>query len=65
MLDDRVRAVLERLEREDADERERGVDRAQRSRAVEPTTGWSARELSNVHETRIVSPGPIVTGRTR
>ncbi len=39
MLDDKVRAVLERLEREDADERERGVDRAQRSRAVAPTTG--------------------------
>jgi predicted O-methyltransferase YrrM len=39
VLDDKVRAVLERLEREDADERERGVDRAQRSRAVAPTTG--------------------------
>jgi predicted O-methyltransferase YrrM len=39
MLDDRVRAVLARLEAEDADERARGVDRAQRSRAVAPTTG--------------------------
>jgi predicted O-methyltransferase YrrM len=39
MLDDRVRAVLERLEREDADERERGLPPAQRSRAVAPTTG--------------------------
>jgi predicted O-methyltransferase YrrM len=39
VLDDRVRAVLERLEREDADERERGVAREQRSRAVVPTTG--------------------------
>jgi predicted O-methyltransferase YrrM len=39
MLDDRVRAVLERLEREDADERERGLAPAERSRAVAPTTG--------------------------
>jgi predicted O-methyltransferase YrrM len=39
MLDDRVRAVLERLEREDADERERGVSRAERSRAVTRSTG--------------------------
>jgi predicted O-methyltransferase YrrM len=39
MLDDRVRAVLKRLEREDADERERGVPPAERSRAVAPTTG--------------------------
>jgi caffeoyl-CoA O-methyltransferase len=39
MLDDRVRAVLERLEREDAEERERGVPREQRSRAVAPATG--------------------------
>jgi predicted O-methyltransferase YrrM len=39
MLDDRVRDVLARLEAEDADERARGVDRAQRSRAVVPTTG--------------------------
>jgi predicted O-methyltransferase YrrM len=39
MLDERVRAVLERLEREDADERERGVPREQRSRQVAPTTG--------------------------
>ena len=39
MLDDRVRAVLERLEAEDADERERGLPAAERSRAVVPTTG--------------------------
>src|SRR5437773_3177577 len=39
MLDDRVRAVLERLEREDAAERERGLSPEQRSRQVEPTTG--------------------------
>jgi len=39
VLDDRVRAVLERLEHEDAEERERGVAREQRARAVAPTTG--------------------------
>jgi predicted O-methyltransferase YrrM len=39
MLDDRVRAVLERLEREDTDERARGLPSAERSRAVAPTTG--------------------------
>jgi predicted O-methyltransferase YrrM len=39
MLDDRIRAVLERLEREDADERARNVAREQRARQVEPTTG--------------------------
>ena len=39
MLDDRVRAVLDRLEREDASERERGLPSEQRSRQVEPTTG--------------------------
>jgi caffeoyl-CoA O-methyltransferase len=39
MLDDRVRAVLARLERQDADERERGVPPAERSRAVTPDTG--------------------------
>jgi caffeoyl-CoA O-methyltransferase len=39
MLDDRVRAVLDRLEREDADERERGLPSAERSRAVARTTG--------------------------
>ena len=39
MLDERVRAVLDRLEREDAEERERGVPVAQRSRQVAPTTG--------------------------
>ena len=39
MLDDRVRAVLERLEREDAEERGRGLPPAERSRAVARTTG--------------------------
>jgi predicted O-methyltransferase YrrM len=39
VLDDRVRAVLERLEREDAEERERGVQAALRSRQVARTTG--------------------------
>jgi predicted O-methyltransferase YrrM len=39
MLDDRVRAVLARLEAEDADERERGVPPEQRSRQVARTTG--------------------------
>jgi len=39
VLDDRVRAVLERLEREDADERERGLAAAVRSRQVARTTG--------------------------
>jgi predicted O-methyltransferase YrrM len=39
VLDDRVRAVLERLEAEDADERERGVSREQRARQVARTTG--------------------------
>ena len=39
MLDDRVRAVLARLEREDTDERAQGVPRERRSRAVARTTG--------------------------
>ena len=39
MLDDRLRAVLDRLEREDASERERGLPPEQRARQVEPTTG--------------------------
>jgi predicted O-methyltransferase YrrM len=39
MLDDRVRAVLDRLEREDAAERDRGLPPEQRARQVEPTTG--------------------------
>jgi predicted O-methyltransferase YrrM len=39
MLDDRVRAVLRRLEDEDARERAAGLPPAQRSRAVAPTTG--------------------------
>jgi predicted O-methyltransferase YrrM len=39
VLDDRVRAVMERLEREDADERAQGLPQEVRSRAVMPTTG--------------------------
>jgi predicted O-methyltransferase YrrM len=39
MLDARVRAVLQRLEREDAEERERGLLAPERSRAVARTTG--------------------------
>jgi caffeoyl-CoA O-methyltransferase len=39
MLDDRVRAVLARLEEEDAREREEGVPRDQRGRQVARTTG--------------------------
>ncbi len=39
MLDDRVRAVLERLEREDAEERERGLPASERARQVARTTG--------------------------
>jgi predicted O-methyltransferase YrrM len=39
MLDDRVRAVLARLEEEDVREREEGVPREQRARQVAPTTG--------------------------
>ncbi len=39
MIDGRVRAVLERLEREDEDERARALPPEERSRAVAPTTG--------------------------
>jgi predicted O-methyltransferase YrrM len=39
MLDDRVRAVLERLETEDADERAKGLPSAHRSRQVARPTG--------------------------
>jgi predicted O-methyltransferase YrrM len=39
VLDDRVRAVLTRLEEEDAREREEGVPREQRARQVARTTG--------------------------
>ncbi|HVA32079.1 MAG TPA: class I SAM-dependent methyltransferase [Gaiellaceae bacterium] len=39
MLDDRVRAVLERLEAEDAAERAQDLPQAVRARAVAPTTG--------------------------
>ena len=39
MLDENVLAVLERLRQEDAEEREQGVARELRARAVAPTTG--------------------------
>jgi predicted O-methyltransferase YrrM len=39
VLDDQVRSVLERLEAEDAQEREAGMPREQRSRQVARTTG--------------------------
>ncbi len=39
MLDDRVREVLDRLEREDAEERARGLPAERRSRQVARTTG--------------------------
>jgi caffeoyl-CoA O-methyltransferase len=39
VLDERVREVLARLEREDAEDRERGLPPEQRSRAVASTTG--------------------------
>jgi caffeoyl-CoA O-methyltransferase len=39
VLDERVRAVLARLEEEDARERAEGVPRERRARAVAPTTG--------------------------
>ena len=39
MLDDRIRAVLARLEAEDEEERARGLPAAVRSRQIEPTTG--------------------------
>ena len=39
MLDDKVRAILARLEAEDAEERAQGVPREQRSRQVARTTG--------------------------
>jgi predicted O-methyltransferase YrrM len=39
MLDERVRAVLERLEAEDADEREHGLPPAERARQVTRATG--------------------------
>jgi predicted O-methyltransferase YrrM len=39
LLDDRVRAVLSRLEHEDAEERAQGLPASERARAVAPTTG--------------------------
>jgi predicted O-methyltransferase YrrM len=38
-LDDRVRAVLERLEREDAEEHDQGLPASEHSRQVAHTTG--------------------------
>jgi predicted O-methyltransferase YrrM len=49
-LDDRVRAVLERLEREDADERARGVPAAERARQVARTTGELLFALAAPHQ---------------
>jgi predicted O-methyltransferase YrrM len=39
VLDDRVRSVLQRLEQQDAEEREQGVPRERRARQVARTTG--------------------------
>lgn len=39
MLDERILAVMERLERDDAEEREQGVAQELRARQVAPTTG--------------------------
>jgi caffeoyl-CoA O-methyltransferase len=39
MLDERVRAVMQRLEEEDRLEREQGLPSEQRARAIAPTTG--------------------------
>jgi predicted O-methyltransferase YrrM len=39
LLDERVRAVLQRLEQEDAAERAQGLPASERGRAVAPTTG--------------------------
>jgi predicted O-methyltransferase YrrM len=39
VIDDRITTVLARLEREDADERARGLPSSERSRQVAPTTG--------------------------
>jgi len=39
VLDDRVRSVLDRLEREDTEERDRGLPSSERSRQVARTTG--------------------------
>jgi len=50
MLDDRVLEVLARLEREDADERDRGVGVMERSRAVAPATGRFLFSLVAVQE---------------
>jgi predicted O-methyltransferase YrrM len=50
MLDARVLEVLARLEREDADERDRGIGVMERSRAVAPTTGRFLFSLAAVQE---------------
>ena len=58
MLDERVRAVLSRLEREDEDERERGVPPLERSRAVAPTTGRFLFSLvAPLHEPAVLEIG--------
>jgi len=49
VIDERVAAVLERLEREDAEERERGVPPAERSRQVARTTGEFLFALAAAH----------------
>ena len=49
MLDDRVRAVLDRLERQDAEEREAGVEMSLRSRQVARTTGQFLFALAAPH----------------
>ena len=49
MLGERVLGVLERLEREDAEERERGVPAADRARQVARTTGELLFALSAPH----------------
>jgi predicted O-methyltransferase YrrM len=50
VIDERVSAVLERLEREDADERERGVPPAERARQVARTTGQFLFSLVAPHD---------------
>ena len=58
MLDERARAVLARLEREDEDERERGVPPLERSRAVAPTTGRFLFSLvAPLHEPAVLEIG--------
>jgi caffeoyl-CoA O-methyltransferase len=49
VIDERVAAVLARLEREDAEERERGVPAAERARQVARTTGQFLFALAAPH----------------